>query len=181
MWLLGLAACWEIEEQLRLRRVWEMQDHEADAIAARDALARGDVEVARSAARRLAERDVVPGVPEAAVPYLVAVRAGGSALAVETDRAAAAATLVGITADCAGCHRALGISAPLPFVRDGVELAWTGLVFESEQRWAEGLAALGPEGEDLACADSWDERRAAFARRLGPPVTLAAACARQAP
>jgi hypothetical protein len=161
-----LAGCWSVEEQRRRLRVWEMQDHEVDAIVARDAIARRQLAEARAAGVRLARQDDVPGLPEESLPWLASVRAGGDALAREADLESAAARLLAITGDCAGCHRSLSVPAPRPLEPTALGLAWMGVVFESEERWDAGVAALGAEGSDLAAATSWPERRSAFAVRL---------------
>jgi hypothetical protein len=164
--LIAMSACWNLAEEERHRRVWEMQDHEVDAIAARDALLRGDLAAAQQAGARLAEPDLVPGLPEQVRPWLDAVRDGGQALARELDAPSAAATLLAVTGDCAGCHTELAVPVPEPLHRTGEELAWIGLVFESEPRWDAGVAALGPEAAAVAAAEGWADRRAAYAAHL---------------
>ncbi|MEZ4238037.1 MAG: hypothetical protein R3F59_18205 [Myxococcota bacterium] len=159
IWWMG--ACGLLAE--RQQRVWEMEDHVADVLAARDALRAGDLAAAQAAGQGLMREDPVPGLPDAAQPFLAAVRDGGRALAREHDPEAAAATLMAITGDCAGCHRALAVPVPRSLVGSPEEDAWLGLVFESEARWREGASAVAlPEGA------SWAERRAAYAAWLVP-------------
>jgi hypothetical protein len=158
------AGCWEIAEQARTRRVWEMQDHADDLAEARDAVRRGDLGAARQSGVWLSEPDRVPGLPPQALRHLEAVRADGRALIDAADLPSAARLVTATTADCAACHRQLAVAAPPPLKeRDAAELLWLGLAFESEERWAEGVAAT--HGAAPAGA-SWDERRGSVAATL---------------
>lgn len=160
LWLFAaLTGCWGIEDGNRALVRWEMHDHEADAAAARDAIAEDRMAAARDAGLRLAWPDPVPGIPENALVWLASVRGGAEALSRETDRSAAATRLLSVTADCAGCHRELGVEVPA----GGAERAWTGLLFEDEPSWTTGLAALGSPAADTLEATSWSARRAAYA------------------
>jgi hypothetical protein len=93
MLILALAACTTMEEQARIRRVWEMQDHETAYRDARDAIARGDLPTAQQAGVDLARPDPVPGLPADALPHLTAVRAGGTKLVQAATLPDAATTL----------------------------------------------------------------------------------------
>lgn len=161
---LSLLGCFKAQEQQRLRRVWEMQDHEAAYVVGRDALIRGDLAGARAAGEDLAAPDPVPGLPEAALADLEAVRAGGRSLAAAPDLATAAQRLVEVTAECASCHHAMGVEAASPMTEEPTERLWASLVFESEADWQEAAAALG--APTLTGAQGWTARRAAVAGTL---------------
>jgi hypothetical protein len=142
----------EIDHQ---RRIWEMDDHAADLLAARDALLAGDLAAVEDAGLRLAAPDPLPGLPDEAIVTLEAVRAGGRLLATSDDPAEAADLLVAVTLSCAACHRRMGISAPAGAAPQ--DLLWYAVAFESEAAWA-AAAGSGPA--------SWRERRAGLADRL---------------
>jgi hypothetical protein len=164
--LVLLASCWEVAEDARQRRVWEMEDHDQDLRAAREALRRGDLAAARQAGVGLARPDEVPGLSEAGRAELEQVRALGRSLSEAHDAPSAAVILAGMTAHCAGCHRASGVATPPPHAEaDADDLLWLGVVFESEERWVAGVA----RSEDLrSSAGSWAERRQALAQTLHP-------------
>ncbi|MEQ1504090.1 MAG: hypothetical protein ABMB14_17740 [Myxococcota bacterium] len=165
----GMVGCWDPGEQAHLRRVWEMEDHVKATTAAREALGRGDLAGVHQAGEDLAAPDPLPGLPEAALPPLEAVRAGGRTLAAAPTLPDAAAQLVAITRDCAACHRALAIQPPVK-TRQSVDPLWVALAFESDERWTRELTALGPAGAPLAAAaPTWDARRAAVVATLVSP------------
>jgi hypothetical protein len=149
MWWL-LTAC--IDSEIRERRQWEMQDHEADFFRALDALRAGDLATARQAAEGLAKKDPLPGVPPDTARYIEAVRAGARTLAAAPDPAAAKRELGAVSAQCAGCHRTVGMTAPAPVDESNPQNAtWMALLFEDEVAWAKAQPASGPAG--------WDARR----------------------
>jgi hypothetical protein len=103
--VVAMWACTTAEEQARIRRVWEMQDHEDSYEMARDALGRGDLATAQQAGLELAQNDLLPGLPEQAMLYLQQVRAGGSALSEAQTLEQAATELAAITESCEACHQ----------------------------------------------------------------------------
>jgi hypothetical protein len=103
--VVAMWACTTAEEQARIRRVWEMQDHEDSYEMARDALGRGDLATAQQAGLELAQNDLLPGLPEQAMLYLQRVRAGGSALSEAQTLEQAATELAAITESCEACHQ----------------------------------------------------------------------------
>ncbi|MCA9491047.1 MAG: hypothetical protein KC621_14055 [Myxococcales bacterium] len=164
MWWL-LAGCWNIQEEARHRRVWEMADHEHDLYAARDALSRGDLGAAQAAGGRFAEKDPVPGLPNETRPILVHLREQGEALEKAAGRAEAADRLLEMTATCAQCHQTMRIATPDGSIaKRTTDLVWLGVVFEDERLWALGVNALGGTPDQLG----WDERRAQLATALVP-------------
>ena len=164
MLALALIGCTTMDEQARIRRVWEMQDHETSYRQARDAIARGDLASAQQAGVDRAEPDPGPGLPPDATTHLAAVRTGGTALSRAATLDQAATQLASITADCAACHVGQSVSVP-PLKDDAHELLWDALVFESEPTWQAGLAKL-PEPGPLGAAATWPDRRAAIAAAL---------------
>ncbi|MCB9689707.1 MAG: hypothetical protein H6738_03500 [Alphaproteobacteria bacterium] len=164
MWWL-LAGCWNIQEEARHRRVWEMIDHEHDLYAARDALTRGDLEGAQAAGGRMAEKDPLPGLPNEAGPVLRQLREQGEALEKAATRADAADRLVEMTATCAQCHHAMKIPSPDGSIaKRTTDLVWLGVAFEDERLWALGVNALGSPPDQLG----WPERRGQLAAALVP-------------
>lgn len=157
MWVLLLAGCWEVESEIRERRQWEMQDHEADFFAALDGLRRGDLASARRAGEGLGQKDPLPGVPPETKRYIEAVRAAGSRLAAASDAAGAKAALGAMTVECAGCHTSVGMTAPAPVDESNPQnAAWMALLFQDEAAWAKAGAA----------GATWDERRAGLLSTL---------------
>lgn len=164
MWWL-LSGCWNLEEEARHRRVWEMADHEHDLYAGRDALTRGDLAGAQAAGARFAEKDPMPGLPNEAVPALKALRDAGAELEKATTTAEAADRLVALTALCAQCHQAMKIPTPDGSIaKRTTDLVWLGVAFEDQRMWAMGVAALGSPPDDLP----WDQRRSQLAMALVP-------------
>jgi hypothetical protein len=106
--LVAVWGCTTAEEQARIRRTWEMQDHEDSYEMAQDALARGDLATAQQAGLELAQKDLLPGVPEQAMVYLQRVRAGGTALSEARTLEQAQTELEAIDESCTACHQSLG-------------------------------------------------------------------------
>jgi hypothetical protein len=117
--LAALWGCTTAEEQARIRRIWEMQDHEDSYGMARDALERGDLATAQQAGLELAQRDLLPGLSERSMVYLQQVRAGGSALSEAPTLEQAAAELAAITESCTACHQSLRVPLP-PLLAGGL-------------------------------------------------------------
>jgi hypothetical protein len=163
--MMVLSGCWSGAEQQRARRVWEMQDHEMATIAARDAVLRGDLAGVHTAGEDLARQDVVPGLPDDARGHLDAVRTAGTTLAGVGDLDAAARAVVGVTQQCAACHRSLGIAVVRPMRDTPREHLWMGLVFEDEATWDKGVEGLSDAG-DLASVQGWAARRDGLAPML---------------
>jgi len=154
----ALIGCLNLEDGNRSLLRWEMHNHDADARAARDAIAADRMAAARDAGLRLAWPDPAPGLPDPALRWLASVRGAGEALSRETDRTRAASRLLDLTADCAGCHRELGVATP-----SSGDLAWTALLFEDEAAWNAGLGALDLPTAAAIGAPGWPARRSAYA------------------
>lgn len=161
LWL--LAGCWNVQEEMKHRRVWEMQDHEADLYAGRDAIARGDLAQAKVMGQRFAERDPMPGLPDGVAPILEQLRTEAKGLADAPDLDTAAAVLTSLTGHCAACHAKMKV--PTPQVEEVVDLLWIGVAFENEDRWRGGVAALGSAPDQA----TWPERRTQLAIALRHP------------
>ncbi|MEQ1503820.1 MAG: hypothetical protein ABMB14_16385 [Myxococcota bacterium] len=171
MWVLAIVGCGYGPSEDRSVRVWEMQDHEGAALAARDAILAGDLDALHAAGADLARPDEVPGIPAAGRAPLDAVRAHGQALAALPDlepaqRTDAAHHLVAMTAACAACHHALAVEAVAPLSAAPRDAVWTALVFESEDRWQTVVRGIGAETPSLAAATDWADRRDVVARLL---------------
>jgi hypothetical protein len=157
MWVL-LAGCWDVESEIRERRQWEMQDHEADFFAALDGLRAGNLAAAQQAGEGLGKKDPLPGVPADTAKHIEAVRASGRRLASAADLPAAKAELGAMTGHCAGCHASVGMSAPAPVDESKAQnAAWMAVIFQDETAWARSGAAGGA---------TWDERRASLVSTL---------------
>ena len=73
-----------------------------------DALADDDLEATKVPARWLWRHDTLHGVPEAWQPYLSDMRQAARDLGGATDLATARAAATRVTAQCQGCHTAVG-------------------------------------------------------------------------
>lgn len=145
-----------------------MRDHGGPARDGLRAVSAGDLDGVHRAGERLARPDPVVGLPEVGRAPLDGVRAGGRALAVAADRGSAAAALVGLSAHCAACHQALGVT-PIAASSDGAragDVAWTALAFESEDDWLRAVAQLAEAAPGLATLRPWADRRDAVGALL---------------
>ena len=157
MWVLW-AGCWDVESEIRARRQWEMQDHEADFFAALDALRARDLAGARQAGEGLGQRDPLPGVPTETAMHIEAVRASARRLSTAHDLGGAKAELGLMAVQCAACHRAVGLPAPAPVDASNPQnAAWMAVLFQDEAAWAR-TTTEGPSG--------WDDRRRALLATL---------------
>lgn len=165
---LSLYACWQLPEEGRKRRLWEMQEHEESCLAARDAVVRQDLVALRRAGADIALPDPVPMLPEDARPLLESVRQGGRTLEAAGDLASGAGVLLDITTRCAACHQHLGAGEPAPFGESPLDELWIALLFQSEARWSAGIGrlAVSPNSRPLTEAASWEARRSAMASFL---------------
>lgn len=153
-WLV-VAGCWNVQDEVRKRQVWEMQDHEQALVAGREALGRGDLGGLRQAGADLALPDPLPGLAPEAVAHLEQLRAAGRRLSEVGDLTQGAEQLAGLTESCAACHRQMGVAAPAPLSREPADAQWLALAFESDAAW---VARPGAPP-----ATTWAERRAAVA------------------
>lgn len=154
LWLTGC-----LEHEIRERRQWEMQDHEADFFAALDALRARDLARTKTAGQGLARKDALPGVPPDTARSIEAVRAAGQRVAEAEDLPAATRALSTVSEHCSACHRAIGVTSPAPV--DGsnpANEAWMAVLFEDEVRWAHAMPGGGPA--------SWGERRSVLVAQL---------------
>lgn len=178
MWALVWAACSMSEPPTA---TWEMTDHDADALAGLEAVRRRDLGALHRAGEGLARPDPAPGLPELGRVPLEQVRERGRALTGVADLAGGAETLGALTEACAACHSSFGIVGVRPADPTPVDLLWSALIFESEERWLEGSADL-PEGPLAAAGRAWTSRREVVARLLaegrlepvadGPPPSV---------
>ncbi len=153
MWVLW-AGCWDVASEIRERRQWEMQDHEADFFAALDALRAENLALARQAGEGLGKKDPLPGLPAETARYIEAVRASGRRLAAAPDLERASAEVGLMTTQCAACHATFRLPAPAPVdASNPLNAAWMAVLFQDEAAW-DRTSPDGPEG--------WDERRRAL-------------------
>lgn len=161
-----LLGCWQLQEESRKRRLWEMQDHEEYCLAARDAVIRQDLVALQRAGFELSQPDLVPDIPEPARAHLDAVRASAKTLSEAATLPAGAATLLEVTSHCGACHQLLQarISERLDPNPSALEDLWTAVLFQSDERWTLGVTELKetPTSAVLRSASGWDERRRAM-------------------
>lgn len=135
-----------------------MRAHFGSVMALHSAIVRGDVALARSHAREIADRHQPLDLPPAAEPYLDVMRRTAARAAGEDELEDLAAMSAAMLAACGDCHRAAGVmpSAPPPppsAVTGGavghmlehqraVDLLVQGLTMPSESLWVDGATAL---------------------------------------
>jgi len=148
-------------------RLFEMQDHERDALTAVDAVLAKDLGAAKQAGKRLAAKDKVPMLPPESVGHLEAVRLAGESLSRADTLVEAAKGIVEVTGRCAACHAEYDVATPVLVEAAPEVRAWEALVWQDLSRWEGALAELpGLDGD----ASSWVGRRTAFATYLGATV-----------
>jgi mono/diheme cytochrome c family protein len=135
-----------------------MRAHFGTVMSLHAAVVRGDVALARSHAREIADRHHPLDLPAAAEPYLDVMRRTAARAAGEDELEDLAAMSAAMLAACGDCHRAAGVmpSAPPPppsAVTGGavghmlehqraVDLMVQGLTMPSESLWVDGAKAL---------------------------------------
>lgn len=146
-----------------------MQEHRAEALAARDATVRGDLEGVHIAAGKLEARLPLAGLPASLDARQAAVKAAAHDAANATNVSDAAEAVGRIAQACGECHAEAGASPkipspPAPDAADGIagemsrhkaaaELLWLGLVRPDEQAIKDAVALLDaghitPQGAD---------------------------------
>lgn len=135
-----------------------MQEHRAEAIAARDAAIRGDLEGIHVAAAKLEGRLPLPNLPATLDARQAAVKAAAHDAANATNVADAAEAVGRLAQACGECHAQAGASPkipspPAPDAADGItgemsrhkaaaELLWLGLVRPDDQAIKDASALL---------------------------------------
>jgi cytochrome c553 len=134
-----------------------MRHHFSQVLLIHEAVIRGDLAAVRGPANELADIGVPPAVPPDAGPFVGAIRAAGRRAAAATTLASAARATVAMIAECANCHRAVGVfPAPttprVPDVgglvghmldhRQAADEMLQGLLIPSASRWNEGATRL---------------------------------------
>jgi cytochrome c553 len=134
-----------------------MLDHDIRARALRDAVVRGDLEGAKSAARAIAALTPSPALDASAQPLFEEMQREARRVAEAPDLVWAAHGVGNVAATCAACHDAMGRSPPpsrrAPTGAPNVETQmvrhlwasdrlWEGLSTPSEASWRAGAAVL---------------------------------------
>lgn len=135
-----------------------MQGHAAYGSAARDAVARADLDVARAAATKLAELRPEAGLAPALSKDLDAMNVAAARVAKAADVREASRRLAELAVTCGDCHATLGgpsslvtepphddLDVTVPRMRRhewAVARMWTGLVDPSDLAWKAGARVL---------------------------------------
>jgi len=135
-----------------------MQGHSAYGNAARDAVARADLEVARAAAKKLAELRPEAGLAPALSKDLDAMNVAAARVVKADNVREASRRLAELASTCGDCHATLGgpssvvtepphddLDATVPRMRRhewAVARMWTGLIDPSDLAWRAGARVL---------------------------------------
>lgn len=90
-------------------RLTEMRHHFGEVLLVHEAVIRGDLPAVREPALKVATIAVPAGVPDTALPLVVALRQAGERAARATTLADAAEATVAMVNECAKCHRTVGV------------------------------------------------------------------------
>ena len=171
LWIAALAAVVAGQPQDPARTA-VMRGHYREAMIVHEAVIRGDLPAATSAARALAEYEPPPGTLPKAEPFVRAIRESSAQIEHAGSIADAASATANMLIACGDCHRALGTqpSAPLagPPKVGGVvghmlahqraaDQMLQGLVSPSESSWRDGARAFAAAPlvqRDLPARDS---------------------------
>ncbi len=134
-----------------------MHGHDVHGAAMRDAVARGDVDVARREAKILAELRIEGDIDPTWRKHLGAMNAAAARVAAAKDVVEASRDLPAVARTCGDCHAALGRPGPIvgepPAEASGTvprmkrhqwaaERMWDGLVIPSDDAWRAGARVL---------------------------------------
>ena len=136
----------------RADRAAFMQQHFVSVMNVHDAVIRGDLKIARAEARAIASRPAPPGLPEAAGPYLAAMKLSAGRAAADEDLEDVAAFTASMLATCGDCHRAVGT---MPAVAPPASSAIGGMVGHMLAHKA--AADLMAQGLTVPSTSAWDE------------------------
>lgn len=162
--LAALTGCWTRAENQMMEREETMGGHLVALFDATEAVAARDDARYRKAMKDLEKGGELPGVATAGM--LEALHTQAAELKKVDDVGARAQGISTLAAMCAGCHAANQVGTPALFeATTPAENALAGVVWQDEERWKAGYAALG--GEDAP--ETWEARRSALARRLTGP------------
>jgi mono/diheme cytochrome c family protein len=134
-----------------------MKDHALNGITMRDAVGRGDVDVAKRAAQALAQLHVEGNIPPGAGDKLSAMNLAAERASTARNVDEAAAGLAEITRTCGDCHATQGgpraalgtppsdepsVAPRMSRHQWAVTRLWEGLVAPSDQAWLDGARVL---------------------------------------
>lgn len=134
-----------------------MKEHFEWAVAARDAVIRGEPLAAKEPLKALVEHPTAGGLPDGWEPYVAEMRTvAGEGAVIDNDESAGRAVGL-VVAQCGSCHAAMAtaIAPPPVHVPEGdgtkehmgrhavaADRMWWSLVVPSPSLWEEGAAAL---------------------------------------
>ncbi len=160
-----------------------MYAHFSEAGRVQTAVIFGDLDGARTAARRLSSHDEPAGLPAAGTPFLEAMRASADRIAGGISLEEAAMETARLGATCGSCHqatdggpvfRANGLDAGASaqtMVRhiQGADRLWEGLIGPSDGAWDAGATLLATGSVDVEAVDARPGQESMFAEvfRLG--------------
>lgn len=142
---------------MSLERLVEMRHHYIQVSLVHEAVIRGDLPAARTAAREMTRTPNPPGTLSQSVPFVLAINAAARRVVAAATLTAAASATVAMLQQCAECHQAVGVhpapSAPRqPNVgglvghmlehQRAADLLLQGLIVPSASQWTQGAEAL---------------------------------------
>jgi cytochrome c553 len=141
----------------RADRAAFMQQHFASVMKLHEAVIRGDLKMARTEARTIADRPDPPGLPKTAAPYVVSMQRAAARAADDEELEDLATSTAAMLATCGDCHRAVG-TMPAPSLpasptvggtvghmlahKAAVDLMVQGLTVPSTSSWNQGAEQL---------------------------------------
>jgi len=139
--------------------VKHMHEHLAQVEEVQQAVVRGDLEDARTAAKTFADHQVLEGMPSTVTPAIADMMQAAQAVSTAADLPAAGEGTAALVTACGSCHRAMSAApsfpAQAPAVKPAnataarmlehqhaVEMLYHGLIAPSDDLWVKGAQAL---------------------------------------
>ena len=155
----------EVGEQSEVEPVGEyMRDHFEQVRGVQVGVIRGHLDAVKAAAKWVATREALEGMPESWQPFIDQMRSAADEAIAAPDIAAAAEATAAMGSTCAACHEAMQhypqflAVAPPPESDETVphmighmwaaDRMWKGLVSPSAKVWADGVGALAGDPLD---------------------------------
>ena len=159
--------------------VKHMHDHLAQVEDVQQAVVRGDLEHAKTAAQRFAEHKELENMPETVKPALEDMREAAEKVGQAGDLAAAGEATAHMVTACGSCHRSMSATPNFPAALPSstpknataarmlehdraVDMLYHGLIAPSDDLWAKGAEALktAPLKADTVPVDAQVSREA---------------------